>query len=104
MGILIEQAVLIGLAAWRLTALLSYERGPFDVFLRLRERLGFEHHDSGDPSMIPDAWLVLGCPWCLGLYMAAVVYGLWQLSSGAVLVLAASAILVAAERWNHPEV
>ncbi len=99
----IEQAILIGLAAWRMTALLAYERGPFDVFVRLRTLLGFEHDDEGRPDSWPSGVLrdVISCPWCLGLPMAAVAFGLWQVVPLAVIVLAAASVVVAVEKWTH---
>ncbi len=99
----IEQAILIGLAAWRLTALLSYERGPLDVFLRLRSLLGFEHDDDGRPESWADGVVrnLIACPWCLGLPMAAVAFGLWQVVPLAVIVLAAATVVVAVERWTN---
>lgn len=99
----IEQVAIIGLAAWRLTALLSYERGPFDVFVRLRTLLGFEHDDGGTPNSWPDGVLrdLISCPWCLGLPMAAVAFGLWQVVPLAVIVLAAASVVVAVERWAN---
>lgn len=101
---MIEEAILIGLAAWRLTALFTYERGPFDVFMRFREQLGFSHDDKGEPNIWPSNSLarVFSCPWCLGLYMAVVAWAVWEyIDPTVVLVTAASAILVAVERWNH---
>ncbi len=101
---MIEEALLIGLAAWRLAALLSYERGPFNVFLRLRQLLGFDHDESGEPVAWPSNFLAqaLSCVWCLGLYMAVLVWGIWELADPkVVIVIAASSILVALEKWNH---
>jgi hypothetical protein len=100
---MIEQVVLIGLAAWRLTALLSYERGPFNVFLHLRSLLGFVHDDDGRPDEWPDGVLqsVISCPWCLGLPMAAVAFGLWQVVPLAVIVLAVATVVVVVERWTN---
>lgn len=100
---LIEQAILIGAAAWRLTALLSYERGPFDIFLKFRESLGFQHADNGEPNNWPENLLtnLISCPWCLGIYATVGIWGLWQLSQVAVIVIAASSFLIVLERWNH---
>jgi len=99
-------ALLIGLASWRITALIAYERGPFRIFRRFREALGVEHDDvgrGGEPYKWPLGSIAeaVVCPWCLGLYAAAAMWGLWQLSHAAVVVLAASAILVGVEQWNH---
>lgn len=100
---MIEQAILIGLAAWRLTALLSYERGPFSVFINLRTWLGFHHGEDGEPDEWESGILrdVISCPWCLGLSMAAVAYGLWQVTPLIVIVLAAASVVIAVEKWNH---
>ncbi len=101
---MIEEAVLIGLAAWRMTALLTYERGPFDVFMRFRQLLGFDHDEKGEPTEWPGNTLAraFSCPWCLGLYMAVVAWAFWEyVNSTVVLVIAASAVLVVVERWNR---
>lgn len=100
---MIVQLLLIGLAAWRLTALVSYERGPFDIFLRMRSALGFEHGDNGEPTAWPDKTLtkMLACPWCLGLWIVPPVYGLWALEPVLVMLLAAGTVLIAVEKWNH---
>lgn len=91
----IEQAALIGLAAWRLSALLAYEDGPLNMFARVR--LLF----SGRPPLgapgVPE-W----CVWCLGPWMAAACYGLWELEPLAVVVIAASSVVVIVERWARP--
>lgn len=92
---------MIGLAAWRVTALLSYERGPWDVALRLRERVGFEHDDDGRVVQYPDRNLprLIACPWCLGVWVTPLIWGLWEVWPTAVMVVAAATILVAVERW-----
>ena len=98
------EAVVIGLAAWRLSALVSYERGPGDVFLRLREALGFKHDDHGEPIAWPETWAakLLSCPWCVGMWAAAGFWALWEyVSEPVVIVVAAAAVVVAVERWNH---
>lgn len=102
---MIEEALLIGLAAWRLTALLSYERGPLDLFLRFRQLFGFEHDPlSGEPESWPSTHLarLISCPWCLGLYLTLVSWAVWEyVEPKIVLVVAASAILIAVEKWNR---
>lgn len=89
---MIEQAVLIGLAAWRVTALIAYEDGPFDVFLRIRSIFKPKYENAGIPDF---------CVWCLGLWAAVGMYGIWQLEPTVVVVIAASAVLVAVEKWCH---
>lgn len=98
------EAVLVGLAAWRLTAMLSYENGPGRIFRSLRSSLGIKHNDAGEPTLWPSGLVtdLITCPWCLGGYAAAATWTLWEyVSEAVVIVLAAWAILVAVERWNH---
>lgn len=103
MSDLLAQAILIGLASWRVTALLSYERGPLGVFLWFRKFLSIHHNDQDEPVAWPNNIVTeaLSCPWCLGLWAAAAMYGIWQLEPVVVMVIAASTVLVAVEKWNH---
>ena len=98
------EACLVGLAAWRVSALMSYERGPGDVFLRLREALGFQHDERGEPTAWPETLLakLISCSWCLSLWAAAGFWAMWEyVSEPAVIIMAAAAVVVAVERWNH---
>jgi hypothetical protein len=99
---LLAQAVLIGLGAWRLAAMLSYERGPYDIFLRFREQLGYKHSENGEPSEWPGGWReVFSCVWCLSLWTALFMWGLWELEQILVVLWAAAGIVVIIEKWNH---
>lgn len=102
---MIEAAILVGLAAWRLTSLLGQEAGPFDVFLRFRERLGFQHDEQSKPVSWPEnvVALAVACPLCLSVYMVLLCAGLWWLAPAAVWVLAAMTVAVMAERWVRAE-
>ncbi len=101
---LLSEALLIGLAAWRVAALLSYEKGPFDVFLKLRNVLGFTHGDDGSVTAWPDRFLpnLFSCVWCLGGYSAVAMWGMWQIVPEVVVIFAAWSIIIAVERWNNP--
>ncbi len=101
---LVAEALLIGLAGWRVASLLVNESGPFHIFRNLRSVLGFTHGDDGAVIAWPDKFLpnLLSCVWCLSPWVAAAMWGLWQISEPAVIILAASSILLMAERWNNP--
>lgn len=90
----LEQAILVGLGAWRLSAMLVYEDGPWDVFARLRQRAGIV------PGEINGFWaLLLSCIWCTSIWVGS---GLWLLSEVSPLfaaVPAAWAVSLVAERW-----
>lgn len=100
---MIEQYLLIGLAAWRLTSLLSSEAGPFDVFQRIREMFGVTHDDGGVVFGVPQTFMamLITCPWCLGVWMAAGCWILWEVEPVIVGVFAASSIVVIVEAWNR---
>jgi len=48
----LDLAVLL-LTTWRVSAMLSYEAGPWDLFLRLRATLGIEHDADGAVTGFP---------------------------------------------------
>jgi hypothetical protein len=62
-----------GLAVWRISSLLVNEIGPWYVFRRLRELLGFVYYDDGDVLRRPDNH-VLSCVWCTSLWVAMLVF------------------------------
>ncbi len=101
---LLSETLIIGFAGWRVASLLTNETGPWKVFQNLRSVLGFTHGDDGSVTSWPDGFLpeLFSCIWCMSLWAAASMWGLWQLSEPAVGVIAASAILLAVERWNNP--
>jgi hypothetical protein len=96
------------LAVWRLAALIAYERGPFDVFVRLRTRAGITAGDDGAPAEWDEANMLHGlmvCVWCNSVWLALPVAVLWLVWPGGALwlclPLALSAGAIAIERWNH---
>jgi hypothetical protein len=86
--------VLAALACWRLTHLISAEDGPFDILLKLRQRLG-----DGMLGKLMD------CPYCVSIWVAMPLALLlctdvlgWLLA-----VLALSGAAGLAERLAPPE-
>lgn len=69
---LLELAV-YALATWRLSSLFVAERGPFDVFKRIREAVGIQHNEDGLISVVPETLLggILGCLWCASCWVGA---------------------------------
>ena len=61
------------MATWRLSAMLSYESGPFNVFEWIRELIGIVHDDFGEKIIVPDRFLpeLFDCVWCLSLWIGA---------------------------------
>lgn len=94
------------LATWRLSAMLSYEAGPFNVFIEIRELAGIIHDDFGQKNIVPPTfWAeLLDCVWCLSVWIGAFVAVLVWLNPVLVwlflpFALSAGAIIV--EKINH---
>jgi len=64
--------ILMGLAIWRLSSLLMKERGPFDLFVRVRKLIGVKHYDDGTPLSYKDNFFgnLFSCCWCLSVWIA----------------------------------
>lgn len=50
--------------------MIMYERGPQNVLLNFREKLGVRHNDDGKIVSYPDN-SVLSCFWCFSIWMSA---------------------------------
>jgi len=69
-----SEFVVYALAVWRLTSLISKERGPFDIFVRLRRSVGILPAEDGSPLSWSDqmpANLIV-CPWCLSVWIGVI--------------------------------
>lgn len=98
------EVVVLALATWRLTSLLVWEDGPFEVFARLRHRLGVRYDEAS--QMYGSNWFAKGvvCPACASVWFGAlwaVAYFLWADVVWLALPLALSAGAIALERWNN---
>ena len=72
------RALVYALAVYRLTNLICHERGPLDMFVRLRYAVGFRYDDD---ETVPLGFLagLLGCPLCLSVWLAAGATGCYIL-------------------------
>lgn len=81
--------LILSLVAWRISRIIVAEDGPFDVFAKLRARLGVPKQET---------WIQRGfaCLACVSLWVSLVVVLPWSSSVWAWLVqsLAASAVCV----------
>lgn len=96
--------VILVLATWRLTSLLVWEDGPFEVFARLRHLLGVQYDDLNRP--MGGNWLAKGviCPACASVWFGtlwAVAYWLWPDVAWVALPFALSAGAIIVERINN---
>ena len=96
--------VILALATWRLTSLLVWEDGPFEVFARIRHVLGVRYDEGNVPY--GENWLAKGvvCPACTSVWFGifwAVAYLLWPDVVWVALPFALSAGAGIVERWVH---
>lgn len=75
----IYSLIIIALATYRLAYMLVYEKGPRQMFVRFRERIGIINYD--DELVIPDTFLggLFTCTHCLSLWLSALLFLLWLL-------------------------
>lgn len=67
------RVLLVGLAGWRLAYMLVVEDGPWDVFLRTRERFAV------DPGEITGFWgLLLACIYCTSVWTSTAMWLAWE--------------------------
>jgi len=57
------------LAVWRISNLFVNERGPWKLFVHIRELSGIEHDESGTPVVIPDS-SVFSCFLCTSIWVS----------------------------------
>ena len=85
MAISLTDAILIGLAAYRVATDLAWEDGPADLYSRIR---GAAYQRWGD------GWQARGwtCPICLSFWAAIVLGAVWLFAPVVVAVLAAAGV------------
>lgn len=72
----IIEMMLVVLAGYQITSLLTHERGPFDILLRLRIKLGvYDLDDTGVP--LTQLGRLFECAYCLGPWVALVGVLVW---------------------------
>ena len=92
------------LAIWRVSSLFYDEKGPWDVMVKLREKMGIEHDENGNVIATPIHLEPITCFWCVTLFVAIpLVYFTHHRKCGMIealeLVLAGSAGAILVEKW-----
>lgn len=88
---MLAEAILIGLAGWRLASMLVDESGPADIFEKLRTAVGVQPGEiSGFLST------VFSCVYCMSVYTCLLMFGIWQLEPMIVMVIAAMTVAILA--------
>ena len=101
-----QNLVIYILAVWRIANLFVNERGPFDLFLKIRSVAGITHDENGFALEIPETFFgqLLSCVWCSSIWIALFITVLWFVSSewalrfAVILALSGGAVLL--EEWR----
>jgi len=93
---MMEELVLVGLAAWRLAILLLNEAGPLDVLVRLRRLVGVPAVGEVE-GFLPT---IFSCILCMSAYTTAATFGLYEIAGPLyVLPIAAWGLVVLVDRF-----
>lgn len=92
---MLTEAILVGLAGWRVAHLLVYEDGPFDIFLKLRDKIiGTGPIEGFFPKLF-------SCIWCMSIWTTLISYGVFRLEPIMILILAGAAVAVLAQEFTE---
>jgi hypothetical protein len=84
--------VILGLATWRLSHMLSREDGPGHMFACLRGFLGVRESLQGTRSADTFLGQLIACPLCLSVWIAAFLLIAWLLVPALQVVIAVLAL------------
>lgn len=95
------EIIILALATWRLTSLLVWEDGPFEVFARFRRKCGVRYDESN--MAYGTNWFAKGliCPACASVWFGILWgagYILWMPTWKVALPFALSAMAIIIER------
>lgn len=98
-----ERYIVYALAIWRLSNMLVDESGPFDLFGKLRSKLGVKYDRHSKPYGETFLAQLLSCIYCVSVWISAIFVICDKLSRGLAinfsipLALSAGAILVGSQ-------
>jgi len=94
--------LLVALAGWRLTSLLVWEAGPWDLLYRMRHAAGIRYNEQSEREAKTMLGRLLLCPWCTSVWVGVgLAFGYWlrpDLTRWLALPLAISAATVLLEK------
>ena len=94
--------IILSLAAWRISNMFVVEKGPFNLFWKIREWAGIQHNGEGEPFAYPETFFaqLISCVWCMSVWVGAAWAVTWfllpvvTLKVAVVFALSAGAILI----------
>lgn len=65
--------IILILATWRISSLLVDELGPFEMFDRIRYRLGVRYNDKNIPYARNELAELFTCIWCMSVWIGLLI-------------------------------
>lgn len=104
--------LVLALATWRLSSLLTYERGPLwgtpprGIFERIRELAKVKHNAAGHPEVWPTNYFgeLLTCVWCISPYVALALTIAYSAGGSIIIWIILPFALSAAAVWMNRQV
>lgn len=88
----------LALSVFRLTSLLVFEAGPWDIFHWLRRKAGITYDRHSQKIANNELGRMLLCPWCTSMWVSFGVVLIWAVGGTVVLLpFALSAISILAQ-------
>jgi hypothetical protein len=96
-----ESLVIGALLTWRLLSLLVRERGPYDLFGKLRDKVGIGFDEMSQPVARNELAQAFLCMWCLSIWVGWAVALFLAPSEWVIMGLVYSAGALIVERIAH---
>lgn len=91
--------LLLILATWRVTYLLSTEAAPFELAARFRHLIGVRYNEGSKPYATNELAKMVLCPFCLSVWIAPLMILAWMYAPIVVWIAALSAGSIVVHIW-----
>ena len=83
--------VILCLATWRLSSLLCDEDGPWNVFSRLRNKIGVKYNEANELYASNEISKAFMCLWCMSIYIGVLCILVFLIFPSSIFIFAALA-------------
>ena len=83
--------IILALATWRISSLLCDEDGPWNIFSRLRNKVGVKYNEQNELYASNEIAKIFTCLWCISYIVGGVVVVVYLLVPSSIYVFSALA-------------
>ena len=83
--------IILALATWRISSLLCDEDGPWNVFSKLRNKVGVKYNEQNELYASNEIAKIFTCLWCISYLVGGVVAVVYLLIPSSIYLFAALA-------------